>query len=714
MPQLRNHEHNYEPSREIKQLYLKTRKADPALGGTPHPGLFQTAQAGGDALGLTLALLLEIYGLANLIHVGSIPLPAALALVAVDIAGALLSHYRQGNRCRIRCLIAVTNDPAEKARIRHRDTLRDGAIRTVGLAMIAGSAAWKMVSFSTIGGLNDTPPAVITLVCMCYFAAALLHIRCTGWALAELWLTVRMEIQRRRTLSEDPATAPCGIHGFRTHSFDSQLPLHERTVEDHALVAIGGKRYTLRTSGLLLDHDVATLAAAQDGPEARDIVRREGLRAQHAMLDQEPVRPSTGPAAARRTNDEMPNAESSRKGIGLTAMPSVRKAALLAISAAIAGSFGGCGNPPQPVRSISMDIVMPASALTEEHKLPEALIDLIAPSGPTKSDGKTLVVVPTISLAVLGDGNFAPVTIKPQANPGWVARSYGVTAPAARQLANAREQLQALKLVPSADGSSPDTTASIDAATSPAFWMSSHLFDEHGKPLGTALAFDPNAADPQPLKVGERNVAVFNDPAAARNTIADAVKTGETKFTMLYAAADLLSPPMAQEDHLKMSSEPPKLENSGSSTPTVADQPVELRTQPRIISLNEQYTHATLVEKAEMELTIYFSSGSSELSFQAVKAIERLAKSAVASRNLAGGQWIVVGYADSKGKMENNDHLSLGRSIRTAAEMSSCGMAVSIVAGAGVTRPAESNETSEGRAGNRRVIIYWKPSTTGN
>lgn len=74
----------------------------------------------------------------------------------------------------------------------------------------------------------------------------------------------------------------------------------------------------------------------------------------------------------------------------------------------------------------------------------------------------------------------------------------------------------------------------------------------------------------------------------------------------------------------------------------------------------------------------------------------------------------MVGYADSKGKMENNDPPSLHRSIRTAAEMRLCGLALSIVAGTGMTRPAELNETSDGLPGNRRVIIYWKPSTEKN
>lgn len=691
-------DHQYEPSREMKQRYLATRKHDPTIGATPHPGLFQTANVFGDAFGLILALGLEGYGLANLMRIGSIEITAALALVAVDILGALLAHFRQGNLCRIRCLLAVTDDPSERARLRHRNSIRDRAIRSVGSLMISGSAAWKIVSFSSIGSLNETPAAIVALMGLVYISAAFLHWRCTGYAIAHAWLVVGLELERRRTLGEDPATAKCGLHGSRQLRFESRLPLLECTVNGNALIAFGAQRYTLCTTGLFLDHDLATLAARQDCPEARDIVSRHGLRGQMAMLDAEPLRPSKNSEAIHPANNEPRDSNSTCNGSERRAAALARHAALLLLSTVFLSGFSGCGNPPQSKKTVEMKLIVPASALTEEHKLPAEVVDLVAPEKIVPSNVKTPVVIPTISVFVT-DGAYQPVTIKPKTDAGVVLSFWGLKASAKQQIASIREQLLALKLEPittTADGSTE-----IHPAAN--FSMESLVFDKEGKLHSKALAFKPGATDTHPIKVGDTEMPTFGDATEISRAIADAVAVGESKFTLLYAAKDLLSP------------QPTVLAQAVEEKPTVApESPLEeLPSKPRILSLNADYSHAALVDRAESQLVIKFNSGSSELSFDAVKEIEHLAKKA-ATIDPAAGQWIVIGYADGKGTEELRDHLSRDRGLRTAAEMSSCGMKVAIVAGAGSTRPAGPNETSTGRAQNRRVIIYWKPSTAAN
>jgi outer membrane protein OmpA-like peptidoglycan-associated protein len=696
MPQYDDHQ--YESGREIKQRFLATRKHDSIIGATSHPGLFQTANTVGDAFGLILALGLETYGLANLMRIGSIELTAALALVAVDILGALLAHFRQGNLCRIHCMLAVAH-PSEKARIGLRDRLRDRAIRGLGTLMIAGAAAWKITSFASIGSLNETPSAIIALMGLVYISAAFLHWRCTGYAIAHAWLTLGLEMERRRTLGEDPATAKCGIHGPRIHNFDSPLPLKKCTVNGHALVAIGGTRYTLRTEGLLTDHELATLAAAQDCLETRNRVSREGLRAQLTMLDEEPMRPSKTLGTLSVEKDEQTEPQVSSNGTERRTASFARHAVLLAFATAITSVFSGCGNPPTPKRVVEMKVIVPASVLTDGHALPEALIDLLAPANPATANGKAPVVIPAISLMVTGGRKCEPVTIKSKADPGRVARSYGADAPGWRQLASIREQLLALKLeLNSAPATGPNDHVSPDGPS-----MEEFVLDKEGKPQGKALAFEPGVKDTPPVMIGNNKVPAFGDATEISRVIADAVAVGESKFTLLYAVKDLLSPPSTE------------LAQVVEAKPPVAQEtpPEELPSKPRIVSLNENYTHAALVDHAESQLMIKFNSGSSELNFEAVKEIEQLAKKA-ATIGPAPGQWIVIGYADGKGTEELRDHLSLDRGLRTAAEMSSCGMKVAIVAGAGSTRPAGPNETATGRAQNRRVIIYWKPSTATN
>lgn len=696
MPQYEDHQ--YEPSREIKQRFLATRKHDPTIGATPHTGLFHTANVFGDTFGLILALGLETYGLANLMRIGSIELTAALALVAVDILGALLAHYRQGNLCRIRCLIAVADDQ-EKPYIRHRNRLRDRAIRGLGSLMIAGSAAWKITSFTSIGSLNETPTAIIALMGLVYISAAFLHWRCTGYAIAHAWLTLGLRMEWRRTLGEDRSTAKCVIHASRNYLFESQLPLRECTVNRHALIGIGDTRYTLRTWGLLLDHDLATLAAAQDCPETRNSVKDAGLRAQLTMLDEEPVRPITMPNEVPAESDEQHQPQTSRNGTQQTTAPFVRQAALLLLSAALASGFSGCGNPPTPKSVVELKVIVPASVLTDGHALPEALIDLLAPAKSATANGKASVVVPAISLMVAGGGKREPVTIKSKADPGFVAGTYGAEPPGRQQLASIREQLRALKLEPkSAPATGPNDPVSPEGPS-----MEELVLDKEGKPQGKALAFEPGVKDTPPVKIGNNEVPAFGDATEISRVIVDAIAVGESKFTLLYAVKDLLSSP------------PTELAQVVETKPPVAPEPPpeELPSKPRIVSLNEQYSHAALVDHAELQLVIKFNSGSSELSFEAVKEIERLAEKA-ATIGPAAGQWIVIGYADGKGTEELRDHLSLDRGLRTAAEMSSCGMKVAIVAGAGSTRPAGPNETATGRAQNRRVIVYWKPSTAAN
>ena len=726
MPSIQNLQHDYEPSRALKAAFLATRKAADILGGAIHPGLFQTADAASDARRCVAAFALESYGLFNLMHVGSIVLPAALALVAVDVAGALLFHFKVGDRHRLKCEIAVTDSPADQERLRLRDTGLRKAIRGFGGLMILGSAAWKSVSFASLAQTTDTPLAVIALVILSYVTAGLLHLTSTGWALAEWWLAICMERERRSTLRQDAKTAPCVIRRHRNHYFTSPVRLQPTSVEGHDLIETdaAGKRYTLRTWGLLLDSHVGTFAALQDESPQKATVAREALRAQLAMLGGDPLH---GVAETPVALHEVSNSDPAAAGSGgaTAAGHAIRAVSLLAASALF---FTGCGNEPRPSKDIVVNVFVPVTALENKETLPQVLVDLIAPESiPAKPGANETVLVPKVVIEIIGGAETSPTVIEPhvKADAGFWAgltraasKTYGVAAPAARKLASTREQMLALHiantLAPVAAGPAEDsTTNTLESRLSKASSPGMIAVESSGNPSGGKIP------------IGMADVPVFVDAASARDALTSAAKNGETNFTVLYDLKKLMED-QAQEvvsataakNLADAMGDPPGLWTSTPIEQSIAIEPMQLLhykptvcyVEPVVLPLNGTLSHSALVDGAEARLTIAFATGSAKLEEHHVREIERFTDRYKHAPGQTSGQWIVIGYADGTGSVDENDALSLERAKRVAAELRSVGIAASGVYGAGATRRIAPNDTAQGRSQNRRVTVYWKPS----
>jgi|SRR6185312_1058163 len=106
------------------------------------------------------------------------------------------------------------------------------------------------------------------------------------------------------------------------------------------------------------------------------------------------------------------------------------------------------------------------------------------------------------------------------------------------------------------------------------------------------------------------------------------------------------------------------------------------------------------------EASVYFASGSKAISAKDKAALKGLSRQAV---NLTGYIIQVKGYADSTGNAARNQQLSMDRAQEIIAFLiQDCNVPVRhiVAPGAmGVSNPTASNETSEGRAANRRVEI---------
>lgn len=110
-----------------------------------------------------------------------------------------------------------------------------------------------------------------------------------------------------------------------------------------------------------------------------------------------------------------------------------------------------------------------------------------------------------------------------------------------------------------------------------------------------------------------------------------------------------------------------------------------------------------------IEDRVLFAVNEGTLQPESIAIIDRLAK-ALAAIGLGGA--MIEGHTDASGTSEYNQALSLRRAESVKAAMVAAGMpeAGVRVTGLGETDPIESNDTPEGRAQNRRVVVIVAPS----
>jgi OmpA-OmpF porin, OOP family len=137
-------------------------------------------------------------------------------------------------------------------------------------------------------------------------------------------------------------------------------------------------------------------------------------------------------------------------------------------------------------------------------------------------------------------------------------------------------------------------------------------------------------------------------------------------------------------------------QNIASNKATIDANAVE--TSKRFSELSEYDT------KAQMD--VRFASGSTKISSEDQEALKKLAHDAV---NQTGYIVQVKGYADSSGNAAMNQRLSMDRAQNVIAFLiQTCNVPVRHVVAPGAmgeAEPAASNETSAGRAENRRVEV---------
>lgn len=127
--------------------------------------------------------------------------------------------------------------------------------------------------------------------------------------------------------------------------------------------------------------------------------------------------------------------------------------------------------------------------------------------------------------------------------------------------------------------------------------------------------------------------------------------------------------------------------------------------EAEIESVSKRFSDLTEFD-TKAEMSIYFTSGSKAISAKDKAALMDLARTAV---NLTGYIIQVKGFADSSGNAAMNQKLSMDRAQEVVAYLiQNCNVPVRhvIAPGAmGTANPAATNETTQGRAANRRVEV---------
>jgi OOP family OmpA-OmpF porin len=128
------------------------------------------------------------------------------------------------------------------------------------------------------------------------------------------------------------------------------------------------------------------------------------------------------------------------------------------------------------------------------------------------------------------------------------------------------------------------------------------------------------------------------------------------------------------------------------------------------ISANQQDVNKRFSDLSDYETkgdaTVYFASGSTEISAKDKDALTELAHNAV---NLTGYIVQVKGFADTSGNAAMNQKLSMERAQEVVAFLlQNCNVPLRHIVAPGAmgeADPAAPNETAEGRAENRRVEV---------
>ena len=738
---------NCEISLASKKLHRATRKAARIIGNMIHSGLVGTASPDRDVWFMILAFFLECATLAVLWWKLQFGLGLAAGLVAIDSAGALLTHVGVGDRNWRAAQIGAAATAEEKAAIAVQRPGYFAPLRALGILCILGPLCFKVASLFTLPGALTVLAGLTPFLLVAFFSVAAIHLCATGYAVAHLRYRRaerrdQMAMLRSEKFAHDRDEHLHRIKGTREHrftTFQHLTPVHHTDGHSLTLEAVdadGLRHFLLSTRGRFDDSDLDYMANGQKDAHAKTVLCQEGLRAQLVIEQSEPltstkveaeeklsaanIAPTLSTVDPVLARQSVPPAVSAVSGNGSQSpFPNAVRGVAMAVMGALALGLAGCEQQkPEPVK---VSLVATKPLTRSAARLPENVLDLLAPPRPLA--GKYVPLGEIVRLDLPGENteSLAPAETTNGAQKAmelaWQAGNPEL------ELAKSADSLRA-RVAGLAAKASGDLDAETAAKRVVEFVATAR---KEGREV---LAVSRSAKDG--VVAIAKGVTV-----EARATAKEAAAFIEEKLKGGASAnvAVLLDPPVYSEPVPKLASElgnttaHPEANGSAAEPPKAApaDAPQVAQPGPRILPVSGSSTTVNVhlsesergnaVPQITFELpagsrqvgrSILFATNSWRLTEEGGREIEAIV---AAVKNAGGLRVTIVAGADGTGTEERNGHLADRRGAVVKAALMARELVVDLVVVGDALSPANTPVAQRAEFRAVKVFSVQNPST---
>ncbi len=272
--------HSFEPSIDTKYAWLRTAKRSQNFAGIELPGLFQTTFFERHTLGFVLIFVCE--GIATwLTWAYGANLVVILLSILIDFVLAYFAHTWQKDLTIAQNERVISSAFDEKRFFEKKISSAkfNSAILKFGIGL---SAVIKIYFYFRGTDMSVDDPFSLAVIFL-YSLAALFHITCTGYFIAEI--QYRWKIKKERDKYEDSKGGKFSTD-FYEQPIETIIELDSHAVDygKKSIVKKDDGKYYFMTKGILTDSELVELISFQKNDEKKRTIALEGIKHQIKIL----------------------------------------------------------------------------------------------------------------------------------------------------------------------------------------------------------------------------------------------------------------------------------------------------------------------------------------------------------------------------------------------------------------------------------------------